>query len=130
VIPKDELHDWFLKYCKLVGTTEAEWTIRRFNSELKKTIPEFKNTVHDKTCRVDLKGCKVWYDTRFKGEEYKAFEQEGRIGQELRAWQKTCDIMASGCETKLRSGLGTSIQKRSFLMAARPRLLLGYGLEQ
>ena len=78
VIPKDELHEWFLKYCRLVGTTEAEWTIRKFNGELKKIIPEFRNIVHDKTCRVEGKGCKVWYDTRFKGEEFKAFEQEVR----------------------------------------------------
>lgn len=78
VIPKDALHEWFLKYCRLVGTTEAEWTIRKFNSELKKIIPEFKNNWHDKTCRVEGKGCKVWYDTRFKEDEFKIFEQEVR----------------------------------------------------
>lgn len=78
VIPKDALHEWFLKYCRLVGTTEAEWTIRKFNSELKKIIPEFKNNWHDKTCRVNGKGCKVWYDTRFKEDEFKIFEQEVR----------------------------------------------------
>lgn len=78
VIPKDALHQLFLKYCRLVGTTEAEWTIRRFNSELKKIIPEYKNIRHDTTCRVEGKGCKVWYDTRFKVDEFKAFEQEVR----------------------------------------------------
>jgi hypothetical protein len=78
VIPKEALHQWFLRYCKLVGTTEAEWTIRKFNAELKKIIAEFKNIRHDTTCRVEGKGCKVWYDTRFKEEEFKAFEQEVR----------------------------------------------------
>ena len=78
VIPKDALHQSFLKYCRLVGTTESEWTIRKFNTELKKTIPEFKNIRHDTTCRVKGKGCKVWYDTRFKEEEFKAFEKEVR----------------------------------------------------
>jgi putative DNA primase/helicase len=76
VIAKDALYQSFLKYCRLVGTTEAEWTIRKFNSELKKIIPEFKNNWHDKTCRVNGKGCKVWYDTMFKEDEYKAFENE------------------------------------------------------
>jgi putative DNA primase/helicase len=78
VIPKNDLHEWFLKYCRLVGTTEAEWTIRKFNAELKKIIAEFKNIRHDTTCRVEGKGCKVWYDTRFKEDEFKAFEQEVR----------------------------------------------------
>jgi len=78
VIPKDALHERFLKYCRFVGTTEAEWTIRKFNSELKKIIPEFKNICHDTTCRVNGKGCKVWYDTRFKEDEFKAFEREVR----------------------------------------------------
>jgi hypothetical protein len=78
VIPTEVLYQSFLKYCRLVGTTESEWTIRRFNSELKKTIPEFKNIRHDTTCRVKGKGCKVWYDTRFKEDEFGAFEKEVR----------------------------------------------------
>jgi putative DNA primase/helicase len=78
VIPKEALHERFLKYCRLVGTTEAEWTIRKFNSELKKIIPEYKNNVHDKTCRVENKACKVWYDTRFKVDEFEAFVEEVR----------------------------------------------------
>jgi len=53
VVTKGELHEWFLKYCRLVGTTEAEWTIRRFNSGLKQIVPEFKNIVHDKTCKAE-----------------------------------------------------------------------------
>jgi putative DNA primase/helicase len=77
VVTKMELHQWFLKYCRLVGTTEAEWTIRRFNSGLKQIVPEFKNTVHDKTFRPRVgKPCKIWYDTRFKVEEFLAFEEE------------------------------------------------------
>jgi putative DNA primase/helicase len=76
VIPKNDLHERFLKYCRLVGTTEAEWTIRKFNAELKKIIPEFKNIRHDTTCRVEGKGCKVWYDTKFKKEEFETFEKE------------------------------------------------------
>lgn len=79
VIPKETLHKWFLKYCELVGATDAKWTIRRFNSGLKQIVPEFKNNVHDKTCRAEGgKACKVWYDTRFKQEEFEAFEQEVR----------------------------------------------------
>lgn len=75
-IPKADLYGWFLKYCNLVGTTEAEWKIRKFNSELKKIIPEYKNERHDTTCRVNDKPCKVWYDTKFKKEEFEAFEKE------------------------------------------------------
>ena len=52
--------------------------IRKFNSELKKIIPEFKNIVLDKACKVNGKDPKVWHDTRFKVVEYRAFEQEVR----------------------------------------------------
>jgi putative DNA primase/helicase len=77
VVTKEELHEWFLKYCRLVGTTEREWTIRRFNSGLKQIISEFKNNVHDKTYRpTGGRPCKVWYDTRFKIEDFKAFVEE------------------------------------------------------
>ena len=78
VIPKEALYQRFLEYCGLVSTTEAEWTIRKFNAELKKTIPEFINLRHDTTCRVEGKGCKVWYDTRFKEDEFEAFAQRVR----------------------------------------------------
>jgi putative DNA primase/helicase len=79
VVTKEELHRLFLEYCKIVGTTEAEWTIRRFNSALKQIMPEFKNVVHDKTYRPQAgKPCKVWYDTRFKLDEFRVFEAEVR----------------------------------------------------
>jgi putative DNA primase/helicase len=86
-IPKEALYQRFLEYCRLVGTTEAEWTIRKFNSELKKTIPEFINLRHDTTCKVEGKGCKVWYDTRFKEDEFKAFKKE--VEKEVRKSKKT-----------------------------------------
>jgi len=76
VIPKEILFGKFLEYCQLVGTTEAEWTIRKFNAELKKTILEFINHRHDTTCRVGDRPCKVWYDTKFKEDEFKEFAQE------------------------------------------------------
>ena len=46
------------------------------NSALKQIVPEFRNNNHDTTYRPPgAKPSKVWYDTKFKEDEFRAFEE-------------------------------------------------------
>jgi putative DNA primase/helicase len=78
VTTKATLYEWFIAYCELIGATEAKWSDRKFGSQIRQVIPEFKDRRHDEAFRPKDGGrvCKVWYDARFKIDEFEKFKRD------------------------------------------------------